>query len=412
MDAVYTRMMRDPAWGLKLTGKEGIHTIGAYVVRDDVTNIIIPGSESSGFSSLDLNNLSTVLRYKLDLGNRFTIGALATERQGADYLNRVAGVDADLRLSPRDRVTAQLLWSRTRYPDEVVADFDQPAGTFDDWAAELVYLHDTRTWEWWAAFADIGDDFRADLGFMPQVGYRHGEVGGGYNWNATDHSWYSRMQLLGKVAHTEDQNGFVLFHEDVLQLTIEGPLQSHSVLRPSRAREGFNGREFDFNRLKLHICLKPNGHSHVWINVEGGGKIDYANTRLGDFLYLDIGGWYRIGRHFTIEPEFTRERMEVDEGWLYTSSIAQLQTSWQFNPRCFVRAILQYVDDRFDPELYSDGRGPEYRRLFTQLLFSYKINPRTVLFIGYSDNSAAERDFGFTQADRTVFAKVGYAWVL
>ena len=104
--------------------------------------------------------------------------------------------------------------------------------------------------------------------------------------------------------------------------------------------------------------------------------------------------------------------MEVDQGWLYTTAIGQLQTSWQFNPRCFIRAIIQYVDNQFNPELYSDGRDPEYRGLFTQFLFSYKLNPRTVLFVGYSDNSAANQDYGFTKTDRTIFAKVGYAWVL
>lgn len=104
--------------------------------------------------------------------------------------------------------------------------------------------------------------------------------------------------------------------------------------------------------------------------------------------------------------------MEVDEGWLYTTTIGQVQASWQFNPRCFIRAILQHVDDEFNPELYSDDRGPEHRGLFTQLLFSYKLNPRTVLFVGYSDNSVGTRDDGFTVSDRTIFAKVGYARVL
>ncbi|MGD8440713.1 MAG: DUF5916 domain-containing protein [Holophagae bacterium] len=412
LDAVYTRMIREPTWGLKVTGKEGVHTIGAYVVDDDVTNLIIPGSQSSGLTSLERSNTSSVFRYKLDLGSRFTVGALATDREADDYLNRVAGADADLRLSPRDRVTVQALGSRTRYPDQVATDFDQPTGTFDDWAAELVYVHDTRTWEWWAAYADIGDGFRADLGFMPQVGYRHAEVGGGYNWNATDTSWYSRMQLLGKVAHTEDQQGFVLFHEDVIQLTVEGPLQSHSVIRPSRAREGYGGREFDFNRLKLHICLKPNAHSHAWLNVNGGGGVDYANIRPGDFVTVDGGFWYRFGRHLLVEPQLARERMEVDEGWLYTSTIGQLTASWQFNPRCFVRAILQHVSDRFNAELYSDGRDPEVRQFFSQLLFSYKVNPRTVLFVGYSDASAGSHEHDLRRTDRTVFIKVGYAWVL
>jgi len=50
--------------------------------------------------------------------------------------------------------------------------------------------------------------------------------------------------------------------------------------------------------------------------------------------------------------------------------------------------------------------------LFTQLLFSYKLNPQTVLFVGYSDNSAAFDQVDLTRADRTFFVKVGYAWIL
>lgn len=54
----------------------------------------------------------------------------------------------------------------------------------------------------------------------------------------------------------------------------------------------------------------------------------------------------------------------------------------------------------------------QYKRVLTQLLFSYKINPRTVLFIGYSDNYLGSQDFGLTQLGRTFFVKLGYAWVL
>ncbi len=31
------------------------------------------------------------------------------------------------------------------------------------------------------------------------------------------------------------------------------------------------------------------------------------------------------------------------------------------------------------------------RNVFTQFLFSYKLNPRTVLFLGYSDNGTGRR---------------------
>jgi hypothetical protein len=49
--------------------------------------------------------------------------------------------------------------------------------------------------------------------------------------------------------------------------------------------------------------------------------------------------------------------------------------------------------------------------LFSQLLFSYKLNPQTVLFVGYSDNSFGDQRIDLTRADRTLFLKLGYAWV-
>ncbi len=48
--------------------------------------------------------------------------------------------------------------------------------------------------------------------------------------------------------------------------------------------------------------------------------------------------------------------------------------------------------------------------VFTQFLFSYKINPQTVLFLGYSDNSLGMQGIDITRTDRTFFLKIGYAW--
>jgi hypothetical protein len=55
---------------------------------------------------------------------------------------------------------------------------------------------------------------------------------------------------------------------------------------------------------------------------------------------------------------------------------------------------------------------------FAQFLFSYKLNPRTVLFLGYSDNAMGgvfdswlgSGRVGITRTDRTFFLKIGYAW--
>jgi hypothetical protein len=50
-------------------------------------------------------------------------------------------------------------------------------------------------------------------------------------------------------------------------------------------------------------------------------------------------------------------------------------------------------------------------QLFSQYLFSYKLNPQTLLLVGYSDNASGTQAIDLTRTDRTFFMKVGYAWV-
>jgi hypothetical protein len=83
---------------------------------------------------------------------------------------------------------------------------------------------------------------------------------------------------------------------------------------------------------------------------------------------------------------------------------------WQFNTRAFARAIVQYTDINRDPALYVEDVDAIDRDLFLQLLLSYKVNPRTVFFLGYSETGAETEDLPPTAINRTVFLKLGYAF--
>jgi hypothetical protein len=43
---------------------------------------------------------------------------------------------------------------------------------------------------------------------------------------------------------------------------------------------------------------------------------------------------------------------------------------------------------------------------------AYKINPQTVFFVGYSDTRPGDERNDLRQQNRTVFVKLGYAWLL
>jgi len=102
--------------------------------------------------------------------------------------------------------------------------------------------------------------------------------------------------------------------------------------------------------------------------------------------------------------------MKVNGAELYTANITQGKVIYHLNLRMFLRAVAQYVDYRYNVSSYTFPIDPEFRHFFSQFLFSYKLNPRTVLFLGYSDNARGTQDYRLTRSDRAIFMKVSYSW--
>ena len=412
--AVYTRTIASPDWGAKLTGKEGAHGGGVFVARDAVTNLLIPGSQGSALTSLNEQNVSTVLRYRRDLGKNANVGALYTSRAGGDYSNRVAGIDGYVRVTPRDTITAQVLTSSTEYPDAIAAEFGE-AGS--DRAIFARYRHSTRNWFWNARYEDVGEDFRADSGFMPRVGYRLGLAGLEHVWWPKDgqKTWWSRIFWGGDWDRTEETGtGHVLEEEYETWFGFGGPKQSYVSFdvgtRPQRFHNGveFGGQNF----INIYSEITPHKSLFLALEVNAGDQIDFANTRPGTRLRIAPSARIRATRHLELRVSHQNETLDVDGGRLYTANLTELRAVYQFNVRMFVRALVQYTDIERDPGLYVGSTSARSKLLFPQLLFSYKLNPQTVVFVGYSSTRVGDDRIDVTEADRTLFVKVGYAWAL
>jgi hypothetical protein len=409
---IYTRTMRDPEWGLKLSGKEGKHTVAGYVVRDELTNLIFPGSKSSASTSLDIASSASVFRYKRDFGSRYTFGGLLTDRRGDDYSNLVVGGDSNLLLTKTDQIQVQLMGSTTRYPDDMAGEFDQPLDQFKDHYFAIEYDHESRTAGWWLDYDDVGEGFRADLGFIPMVGYRNIEGGLNYSWNAGEDSWWSDLSVGNELHYYEDTDGQPFDRYAVFWFHCGGIHQSGFYAQAYRGREALSGNEFDLTSFYFSGGLSPSSNSYCNIGVNLGDCIDYANARLGDRIRVSPYVRYHWGEHLRLSIDHTFEQLNIDEGELYSANISELSAIYHFNVRSFFRAILQYVDYRYEPDFYTFEIDPEYQNFFAQLLFSYKLNPRTVLYLGYTSDSLGSHEYNLTQNDWTVFAKLGYAWIL
>jgi len=183
VDLLYTRMIADPLAAAKITGKIGRHTIGMISAYDEVTNLIVPGAEGSDTGTFESPNTAFVGRYRFDLGSDSTVGAFVSDRRGSDgYFNRVFSGDALLRPSEADSISINAAWSTSQYSEEMQSELDLTSEEISGHGFAIEYVHTTRDWFGFVEYSDLGDDFRADLGFIPRVGYRETAAGAGYLW--------------------------------------------------------------------------------------------------------------------------------------------------------------------------------------------------------------------------------------
>lgn len=146
--------------------------------------------------------------------------------------------------------------------------------------------------------------------------------------------------------------------------------------------------------------------------MNAGDQVDFANTRPGKRLRISPLVRYRATRNLQLSTTYTRERLNVEGGRLFLAHLVEARGVYQFNLRTFLRLLLQYTDIQRNRHLYLSDVDARARSLFPQVLFSYKINPQTVLFVGYSSTRLADdTSVDLIENDRTLFVKIGYAWL-
>lgn len=409
---VNTRTLLDPAWGAKVVGKEGRDAVGAFFARDDLTRLLIPGAETSLVRDLDRESSNAAVRWRRDIGGASQVGVIATGREADGYSSRMAGADASIRLTRSDRLQVQALTSRTDYPDEFALAVIQPSGPITGQAVDVLFNHDTADLDVYGVYRYVDSDFRADLGFMPQAGHRFWEGGASWTWRRRGGSWFNLLTVGAAGLRQEKSDGGMLLEAGTLEVAYRGPAQSYAGLLANFGRRGFRGREFDDNNVVFEAGFLPTGWLALSLEGAAGDAVDVANAEQGSSVMIRPVVEARIGRHLSVAVDHAYEHMREHGERLYTGNLSQARLVWQFDRRTFLRAVLQYQDIDYVPGLYVAPVPDGEESLFAQLLFSYKLNPQTVLFLGYSGNSFGEDDYDLTRHDATVFMKIGYAWVL
>lgn len=448
-DLVYTRNVSSPEAGVKLTSSQGNHTFAAFAANDEQTNVIIGGNLGSNIVQLDDKSNNLAARYLFN-ANDVKLALSTTARQGDGYYNYLTSTDLKYQPNNNDTFIAVLGYSKSKYSDafrdalcngENCNDINEPCfvdcpinesylrvannEAISDIAYKLEYEHNQKHWTVFAAYNNFGKDFRADLGFITQIDFNKFVTGGRYRWYGDNNTWYNRIEWYTDWDISHNDNGELLEKEFETNISANGPWQSYVQLAyVTRDKVGLrhdksslaidnNTDLFGEHELALYAEMKPLPGTFAAIRLSNARTIDLANNRLGDKVQIRPEINWFLTRHLELRIRHTYESLEADNAPVFDANLTDFRLSYQFNINSFIRFAMIYSDIERNPENYLNPVNSRYKGLSSQLLYSYKLNPQTVFFAGYSDSGYQDDNLqNIERNNRSLFIKLSYAWML
>jgi Domain of unknown function (DUF5916) len=415
MQAVYTRTITSPRWGTRATGKQAGLGYTVLVTEDaGGGSVIIPGPYGSSTASQDFSSTVLVGRAKRNFGRSF-LSMLVTDRELHDGngFNRLAGPDFQWRPSSSDTVVGQWLWSETRLPQRPDLSAGWNGASLDGHAAHLQWNHNTTHLDLFAQYRNLDRDFRADAGFIPQVGYREISTEGGWTFRPT--GFLSRLRTFVIAKEQRDQDGATILRQVSPGAGMDARWNSFIRVRYAGDQVRDDGRLFDRQQLIYTVQTSPSRRV-ARIEVDGvlGEEIDFVNSRPGRGSTINLSATLSPTDHLELALTQNQRTLHVVDGGsrqkLFTARVSRIRANYSFSSRTFVRAIGQYVTNDRQPELYLSPVTPRTATFSTSALFAYKLNWQSVLFVGYGDERELLLDERLQQSGRQFFVKMSYAF--
>jgi len=415
MRAVYTRTITSPRWGGRATGKQ--HGISyTTLVADDAGGgtVIIPGPNGSTFAPQEFASTVFIGRLKRSFRRNF-VSLLVTDREGHDGsgYNRVIGPDFQWRPTNDDAVTGQLLYSASRTPNRPDLSPAWNGSDFTSAAAQVQWSHNTRHLDVSSTYKDFGDGFRADTGFIPQVGYR--EVNGEGGWTLRPKGFFSRIRPNVIVDEQRDRRGELIFRQVLpgVNLDARWNMYLRAQLANDRVRSG--AQTFDRTQLLYSAQISPTRRiANVSADGYVGEEVDFANSRLGHGATVNVTVMLNATDHLELAINQNQRWLNVEtttgSGRLFTARVSRVRGTYTFTSRLFARLIGQYVSTDNDPSLYLQPIDARTGVFSGSALLAYKLNWQSVLFIGYGDDRELTLQNELQPASRQIFVKVSYAF--
>ncbi len=420
---VNTRSITSPRWGARATGQLAANTLYTVLVTEDRGGglAILPGPQSSSFALQEYNSRVALGRVRRDFGGSF-VTFLFTDREIDDSdgggHNRVGGPSFYWRPNRRDAFSGQFLFSDTQNPNRPDLTSQWTGQSFTSHALFANWTRTTRTYDANVQYYDIGEDFRADVGFVPQVGV-HDAVGTvGWSFFPKD-GLFRKIRPFFRTRRIDGQEGGLIQQRVVPGLQLVGIWNSSINLEGRQEKLRVGTEIFDFTYFVGNVILTPSRRvSGLILDFSLGEAADVVNARVGDGTTLGLEATLRPTDHLALQTIVNRRTLDVSptgsgprDKRLFTAEIYRLKATYTFNSRAYLRLIGQRSRTERDPGLYIPRVRAKEDIFDGSALFAYKLNWQTVLYLGYGD--LRELPVGSNDLEpstRRLFLKVSYAF--
>lgn len=412
--AVYTRTVTSPRWGVRSTGKNhGINYTVLFADDEGGGGVVIPGPTSSRVAPQDFGATVLVARAKRSFGRHF-VSLLATDRESRDGngYNRVAGPDFLWRPTPDDNISGQWLFSATQTPHRPADDASWLGQSFQGDASILNWEHNTRHLDANAKYQTLDDSFRADSGFIPQVGYW--QLAGGGGWTVRSRTLFPRVRTFVDLERQADDRG-LLARNVAAGISVDTKLNGSVVARYLDDRVLSQATLFDRRRFGFQVRFSPSRQlSNISADGTIGDEIDFDNSRKGTGTTINLSATVNPTSHLELALVQNQRWLNLDQpavfGRLFTARVSRVRGTYTFTARSFLRLIGQYVSTDRATALYLSETTAHSGTFSGSALLAYKINWQSVLFLGYGDTRELSTTRDLEPSDRQLFVKMSYAF--
>ena len=405
----FSRRIRDPQIGARMTGKIGRWAVGALALDDRAAGSALPDSDPLH----DDRAFNGIIRARREFGES-SIGALVTSRDFGPSFNRIASADTRLRLNPQWTVQGQA----------AVSDTEQVDGAhLRDATYSATLSRDSRQLSYQLDYTDIGKDFRTTLGFIPRTDIRQATQFATYRWRPKTGALLSygpNSFVQGTWDHTGQLQDWTVRYP--FEVNFKG--QTGVFVRRTESMERFEGIEF-----RQHENLFNLFTSYLrWLDV---GLFAATGTRPNFFPGGGLTPFLARSRDAQLSLTFRpASGLLVDQTYIYShlrarpdsgssrtifdNHILRSRVNYQFTRELSLRAIVDYNAVLSDPSLVALERT---KHLSGDVLLTYLIHPGTALYVGYNDgyDSVALGPAGLrpirnptTSTGRQFFVKTSY----